>query len=170
MNHRLKLNYRFASLFLGLFATFLFLASLYFQYVEQLEPCPLCISQRVAVFVLAISYLSGFLIKKTFWMRFNIIFQFIFGIFGASMAGRQVWLMHIPASERTGCMPDISLLWHYLPFREIVRAFFSGTESCTENIWSWLGITMPEWTLGFFVFFILASIFLCFRYLRCRGE
>ena len=149
-------------IFLTLLATFLFLASLYFQFIENLEPCPLCIAQRVALFFLAISYFIALFVKKNILKKLNTFAQFFFAIFGTIMASRQVWLMHIPPSEQSGCMPDLSVLWNYLPFLDLVRVFFNGTASCTENAWSWLGVSMPEWTLVFFVFFIFASILLCY--------
>lgn len=152
------LNRRSILICLTLLAAFLFLASLYFQFIEHLDPCPLCIAQRVAILFLAISYFIALFVKKILYKRLNTFFQFFFAIFGASMAGRQIWLMHTPPSEQTGCMPDISVLWHYLPFRDLVRVFFNGTASCTESTWAWWGLSMPEWSLVFFVFFIFASI------------
>lgn len=153
------------NLILGLLlsiALFLFFASLYFQFIVHLEPCPLCVAQRISLLALVLLFFWAFFIKTKNLFIINSTLQLLFALFGASMAGRQIWLMHIPPAEQPGCVPDISILWHYLPFSDLLKVFLNGTGSCVENVWTWLGITMPEWTLGFFIFFILASIGLTF--------
>jgi protein dithiol:quinone oxidoreductase len=149
-------------------ATFLSVASLYFQFIEHLKPCPLCIAQRVSVFALVLIYFFGCFIQKKRTLIVNIWMQLFFALFGAGMAARQAWLIALPASERTGCMPDISLLWNYLPIWDIFKVFLNGTDDCFENPWTFLGINMPEWTLGFFVLFIFIAIWGLVRALR-RG-
>lgn len=152
------INVRTALVFLTVLSIGLFGASLYFQYIDHLEPCPLCIAQRISVLFLGITYLCALFITRSTWRYINTFFQFLFSIFGASMAGRQVWLIQTPPSERPGCMPDITLLWQYLPFKEVIHAFLNGTESCVESTWTFQGLNMPEWMLGFFIFFIIASV------------
>lgn len=152
------INTRSIGIFLTILCFGLFGASLYFQYIDNLEPCPLCIAQRVSILLLGLTYLFALFIKRPALRITNTFLQFLFSVFGASMAARHVWLMHTPAAERPGCLPELSLLWKYLPFKDILHAFLNGTESCVENTWTLLGLTMPEWTLGFFIFFIIASI------------
>lgn len=151
----MKRNY-FILLF-GLTA-FLSVASLYFQFVMHLNPCPLCIAQRIAVFALTTLFFWGIFITKRRPFIINTSLQLFFALFGAGMAGRQIWLIHLPLSDKTGCMPDISVLWNYLPFWDILMVFLNGSGDCLENSWTFLGISMPEWCLGFFVFFIVVAI------------
>jgi disulfide bond formation protein DsbB len=157
------INTRSLLLFLTLLSFGLFGASLYFQYVEHMEPCPLCVAQRISILLLAFTYLFALFTKRPTLKAINTFFQFLFSIFGASMAARHVWLIHTPALQRPGCLPELSLLWKYLPFKDVLHAFLNGTESCVENTWALLGLSMPEWTLGFFVFFIIASIVLVLK-------
>lgn len=144
-------------IFLFLVASGLSLASLYFQFVMDLEPCPLCITQRIAVIALTILYFCAIFIKKRKTLIINTSLQLFFALFGAGIAGRHVWLIHHPNEANSGCMPDMSILWHYMPLQDLLKVFFSGSGSCVQAPWTWLGITMPEWTLGFFVFFIIMA-------------
>ena len=153
-------KFRLVTLFLTLLSFGLFGASLYFQYAEHLEPCPLCMAQRMAILLLALTYLWALFIEQKFFYYINTFLQLFFALFGASMAGRQVWLIYTPEIQRPGCMPDMSVLWQYLPFNDFIHAFLNGTVSCAESPWRMFGLAMPEWTLGFFVFFIIASIIL----------
>lgn len=136
-------------------ALFLSITSLFFQFVKHLEPCPLCILQRISVFSLTFLCLWALFIKKKTTFIINNSLQLLFALFGAAMASRQIWLIHVPSVDRAGCMPDISILWNYLPFLDILKIIFNGTGDCIEHPWIWLGITMPEWTLGFFIIFAL---------------
>ncbi len=156
------INFRSILIFLTVLSFGLFGASLYFQYIEHLEPCPLCIAQRLSIFLLAITYFFALFIKRNNLRIINFCLQFIFSMFGASMAARQVWLIHTPKLHRPGCMPDMTLLWHYLPLKDLVQAFLNGSEACGEVPWTFLGASMPAWMLGFFIFFIIASMILAF--------
>lgn len=154
--------HRSISIILFVFAAFLSGASLYFQWVMHLEPCPLCIAQRIAVFGLTLCYFLAFFIKRPFLFIVNTIFQGLFLILGLGMATRQIWLMHHPITIGSGCMPDISILWHYLPLTEILKIFFTGSASCTEHLWTWLGIALPEWSaIAFIVLGIGTMIAVC---------
>lgn len=88
----------------------------------------------------------------------NSCLQLFFALFGAGMAARQLWLIHLPIAEKTGCMPYLSIFWNYLPFWKIIKVFFNGTGDCIEHPWAQLDITMPEWTLDFFIFFDFMAI------------
>lgn len=149
----LKTNnaYRIISVTLFVFAAFLSGASLYFQWVMHMEPCPLCIAQRVAVFGLTLCYFLAFFIKRSLLFIINTIFQGFFLVLGLGMALRQIWLLHHPILEGSGCMPNISVLWNYLPLTDILKIFFTGTASCTENVWTWLGFSLPEWSALAFI-------------------
>lgn len=146
-------------LFLFLLASFLLGASFYFQFVKHLEPCPLCITQRVALFGLVLVYFWSFFIRTKKLDIWNNGLQLFFALFGALMSTRHIWLIHFPPKEQTGCMPDINTLWHYLPFQDILFVFLNGTGDCTKITWTFLRLNMPEWTLGFFVFFWLIAVF-----------
>lgn len=160
LKNDLKINhvYRTICLTLFIFATFLSGASLYLQWIMHLEPCPLCIGQRIAVFGLTLCYFFAFFVKRPILFIINAIFQGLFFLLGLGMALRQIWLMHHPIVEGSGCMPDISILWNYLPVTEIVKIFFTGTASCSENSWIWLGISLPEWSALAFVVLGIGTI------------
>lgn len=157
MKIKLFISKYHAFVLLGL-ATFLSIASVYFQWVLHLEPCPLCIAQRIAIFMLTVLYFLALFTQKRISIIVNTSFTLFFALFGAGMAGRQIWVMTYPPLETSGCLPDISILWHYLPFSDLLKIFFNGTAGCLEQSWHWLGMTMPEWSCVFFVFFAFMAI------------
>lgn len=150
-------------------ATFLSLASLYFQFVMHLEPCPLCIAQRIAVFALTPLFLASAFIKKRISFLISTFFQLLFTLLGFSMAARQIWLIHHPDQVGSGCLPDMSILWHYMPFSDLLTTFLNGSSSCIAISWKLLGMSMPEWTLiCFLLFFILIIIAIRARSLKTQ--
>ena len=83
--------------FYGFLATvFLMLYVLYAQYVLGLEPCPLCILQRIAVIILGMIFLCITLLppKTTATKLIASIFIITFSLAGIGVAGRHVWLQH----------------------------------------------------------------------------
>jgi len=52
---------------IALSAFFLELAALFFQYVMGLEPCIMCVYQRLAVAGVLLSGVIGFLLSRNFW-------------------------------------------------------------------------------------------------------
>lgn len=150
------LKWRPVMLGLCLMAAALSGASLYFQWVMFLNPCPLCLAQRFAMFGLTGLFFVAIFVTKKIGMNILLSLQLLFAAFGAAMAGRHVWLLHYPEPESSGCIPDLSILWGYLPFQDFVKIFFNGSGSCLDNPWHFLSFSMPAWSLLCFVGFLLA--------------
>ena len=134
----------------------------YLQYVEYLDPCPLCITQRLFYMLVA---LSAFLAIVAY--RYPRIQQVLSGFFiisavgGLATAGRQVWLQHLPKDE----VPECGLgLQHWLenePFLNTVSLLFKGDGNCAEVQWEFLSLSIGEWSLLWFIeFFVLGVILL----------
>ncbi len=83
-------------MFLGALA--LSLASVYFEFVVGLKPCPLCIMQRLAMFLLTLFLLLKLMFaNKKVRCGFACASLFASG-FGFFIAVRQVFLQSLPAS------------------------------------------------------------------------
>lgn len=137
-------------------------AALYFQYVMYLDPCPLCILQRIAVLGIAAVCLAGFLHNPGLAGR--RIYGALIGLAalsGAAVAGRQLWLQHLPPDKVPECGPGLDYLLDTLPLLDAMRKVLSGSGECAEIQWVFLGLSMPGWTLIFFVaFFVFAMVLL----------
>ena len=122
------------------------LSALYFQFVVGLEPCPLCITQRLILICLALVFLGAF-----FHNPGSTGIRVYFGLAGvAALAGLGVATYHfaiqiLPHDELASCGPGASYILEHYPLADILRQFLTGTGDCTEVVWTFLGLSMPFW-------------------------
>ncbi|HSW52059.1 MAG TPA: disulfide bond formation protein B [Sulfuricaulis sp.] len=138
-------------------------AALYFQYGMNLEPCPLCIFQRVFVIVTGLILLAGALHNP------GRIGRRVYGglvalaaALGAGFAWRHVWIENLPVDQLPGCGYSLNDMLETFPLLKTLRLVLEGSGGCGEITWSFLGLSMPSWTLVFFVGFILLGLMLLF--------
>ena len=158
-------------IFLGGFAVCagLMAAALYFQYVDHLEPCPLCILQRVAVIGVGLILLAGGLHNPGKWGRRLYGALTIFAAAaGAGVAGRQVWIQHLPFDQQPGCSYDFAYMLDTFPLAKTLKLVLEGTGDCAKITWTFLDLSMPVWTLIFFVGFVILGLTLVFTSLGKR--
>lgn len=136
----------------------------YLQYVEYLDPCPLCITQRL--FYMLIGAVSIIAVMSFRFIRVQQVMALLFSlsaIGGIATAGRQVWLQHLPKDQ----VPECGLgLQHWLenePFLKTLTLLFKGDGNCAEVHWRFLGLSIAEWSLAWFVFFLLFGLWLFVR-------
>jgi disulfide bond formation protein DsbB len=130
--------------------------ALYAQYGLELDPCPLCVFQRVAVITLGAVFLLAFLHGPGgAGARLYGGLMCVPAIGGMAVAGRQVWLQHLPKDEVPACGPGLDYILDVFPFHEALAMVFEGSGECAEVEWSFLGLSMAGW-----VFVILAGLVL----------
>jgi protein dithiol:quinone oxidoreductase len=138
--------------------------ALYAQHVLGLEPCPLCIFQRIAViacgvvFALAAIHNPG----RAGAIAYSVL-GFAVASAGAGVAIRHVWLQSLPPSEVPACGPGLNYMMETLPFTEVLSKVFLGSGECAAADWGVLGLSMPAWTLVFFLTMMVASLALIDR-------
>ena len=122
--------------------------ALYAQYVLLLDPCPLCVFQRIAVIGLGIVFLIAALHNPSGWERrvYAVLILFIAGD-GVAIAGRHVWLQNLPLSEVPSCGPGFGYLMENFPLGEALNMIFTGSGECATIDWQFLGLSMPAWVL-----------------------
>ena len=122
---------------------------LYAQYVLGLEPCPLCILQRVAVIALGISFLLLALRppqRKQSKLLTSLLLVMISSA-GVGIAARHIWLQNLPPDKVPGCGPGLDFMMANFPFSEVLEMVFSGSGECAEISWSFAFLSMPAWAL-----------------------
>lgn len=131
---------------------------LYLQHVKGLEPCPLCIFQRVCFIALGVIYLVALIHNPG---RKGIvvygIMSLIAAITGAGIAGRQVWLELNPPKVK-GCGLGFDYMWENMPFEKLLTAVFRGSGDCSEVAWRFLGLSIPSWALICFIGMAFAAL------------
>ena len=136
----------------------------YLQFAQGLEPCPLCIFQRLAFIVTALFALIGLIHGPGIrWSRFYNTLITLSAITGASIAGRQVWLQHLPPDQVPACGPGLDYMLDVFPLSETVKMVFTGSGECAEVSWTFLTLSIAEWSLICFTLLAAASLIHAFR-------
>jgi disulfide bond formation protein DsbB len=122
--------------------------ALYAQHVLGLEPCPLCIFQRVAVitlgclFLLAAVHPAGNVGRRIYSVLLGLV-----ALAGIGVAGRHVWLTTLPPERVPACGPGLDFMLESFPLREALAMVLSGSGECASAEWRFLGLSMPAWVL-----------------------
>jgi disulfide bond formation protein DsbB len=137
---------------------------LYLQYVEGLEPCPLCVFQRVAFIALALVFVVAALHGpgKTGAVAYAVFGGLIAAI-GAGIAARHVWLQNLPPDQVPACGPGLSYMLEQYAVTRMLEKVLSGSGECAEAGWRFLGLTIPGWSLIWFVLLGVALVWLAVR-------
>src|SRR6185295_17243633 len=136
----------------------------YLQYARGLEPCPLCHVQRgffyavMAVFILATVHGP----RRTAGIVYGVLVA-LFAAGGAAAASRQVWLQHLPADKVPQCGPDLFFMLENMPLQQTLTKLVAGTGECAKVDWTFLGLSIAEWSLGCFVALALYAVWLALR-------
>ena len=135
-----------------LFCAGLMMAAFYFQFVGGLDPCPLCISQRIMVVAVGLVMLAAAIHNPgPVGTRNYAVAAGLTALIGASISGRHVWIQHLPAEEVPACGPGLSYMFQYFPLSDTLRAMVTGTGDCAKVDWTLLGFSMPFWVLVCFL-------------------
>ncbi|MBT8100277.1 MAG: disulfide bond formation protein B [Gammaproteobacteria bacterium] len=122
--------------------------ALYAQYQLYLDPCPLCLLQRVAVIGMGVVFLFAALHNPRGIGR--PVYSGLLGLFaigGVVVAGRHVWLQNLPPDKVPSCGPGLGYMLDNFPLGDAVRMVFTGSGECATVDWSFLGLSMPAWVL-----------------------
>ncbi len=150
---------------------YLFLACLcllstgiFLEYYYQIIPCPLCVTQRVCYLLITLIAFVAYLFSKPrhYYLKSYILLM-IPACVGAALAIRQIWLQHLPKDQVPACGPDLSYIIAEFPMVDVITAMFVGDGNCAEEVWSFLGLNIAEWSL---VSFITITIFCLYQIIR----
>ena len=138
--------------------------ALWLQYVKGLEPCPLCVFQRVAVIAVGVVFLIAALHNpRRGGATFYALLTLVAAGAGAAFSARQVWLQSLPKDQVPACGPGLNYMLNTLPFTDVIRKVLEGSGECAEKGWVFLGLSIAGWTFVFFVSMIAAALTLIRR-------
>lgn len=138
---------------------FLLAMGAYFQFVDDLEPCPLCISQRIGILLTGIVFLLAFLHNPgRVGVKTYALLGTLAALAGGSVSVRHVWLQHLPPEEVPECGPGLEYIFNNFPLTETLKLMLSGTGDCAKVDWTFLGMSMPAWTLVAFLMLATLSL------------
>ncbi|MEX0900472.1 MAG: disulfide bond formation protein B [Gammaproteobacteria bacterium] len=124
----------------------------YSQYALGYEPCPLCIFQRIGVFLVGlVGLVAAIHGPGRIGRRVYGGVASMFATAGAVVAGRHLWLQSLPPDQVPDCGPGLDYMLEVFPLLDAFRMVFEGSGECAEVDWALLGLSMPGWVLIAFV-------------------
>jgi disulfide bond formation protein DsbB len=122
--------------------------ALYEQYGAGLQPCNMCVLQRVAVIALGVVFLAAALHNPgPAGARFYAALLGLVAAAGAATAGRHVWMQMQPPGSLSSCGADLGVMLEMMPLHAVVTKVLTGGAECQQITWSLLGLSMPGWVL-----------------------
>jgi len=141
------------------FAAFsLLLVAFYMEYQMGLEPCPLCMLQRIVFFSIGVVSLVSFITANQTARRICSWLVVLLSIAGAALAIRHLYLQNLPEDQLPACLPGLSYMFEVFPWQEIMQAMIMGTGECGDVVWTLFGISIPGWTLIAFIGMALVNL------------
>ncbi len=124
----------------------------YLQFYEYLDPCPLCIFQRVGVIALGVVFLVAALLGGgRVAGRVYAALAALAALGGGAIAARHVYLQGLPPEAIPECGPGLEFMLRTMPLGDTLREVFTASGECAEISWTFAGLSMPAWVLIWFV-------------------
>jgi disulfide bond formation protein DsbB len=120
----------------------------YAQFSLGLEPCPLCIFQRVSVFAIGLIFLLATVHNPGGWgARIYGVLVLLAALMTMAVAARHLWIQHLPEGAVPACGATLSYMMDVFPLSDVIRKVLTGSGECHKISWSFLGLAMPAWVL-----------------------
>ena len=166
-----------ARLFRGLnalaaFGCFASLAVAYF-FMEKyllLEPCPLCILDRIVVALMGVVFLAlAALDSRGKTALAGLLANCVFLAAGFVFAGRHIWLQNRPPEDDAACLSDAQAAQDLI---EVIARAFDANADCGAIIWEdpVFALTIPEQVLAMFIGFALLLALQFFMLARIKPD
>jgi disulfide bond formation protein DsbB len=126
----------------------------------------MCILQRIALFVTGCVFLAAALHNPRHWGAkvYGVLLALTIGM-GAAISMRHIWLQYfIPDDSALACGMSYDYMMEVFSPFEALTMILRGTGDCTEVVWTFLGLSIPSWTL--ICFLILGIIGIARNWMR----
>lgn len=135
--------------FYGFLACAAMLAYAYYaQRFLHLEPCPLCIFQRVGVFALGGVFLVATVHDPvSVGRRVYAVLVALASLATVGVAARHLYIQSLPADAVPACGASLSYMMKVFSFNEVLVKVLTGSGECAKITWTFLGLSMPGWVL-----------------------
>jgi protein dithiol:quinone oxidoreductase len=120
----------------------------YTQYMLGLEPCPLCIFQRIGIAALGVIFLIAGLHNARGWG--GMVYTVLIAVASLSTVGvaiRHLYVQSLPPGSIPACGAPLDVLLQFTPVTEVIRKVLTGSGECQQVNWKFLGLAMPAWVL-----------------------
>tara|TARA_B100001250_G_C19608756_1_gene703955 strand:- start:309 stop:806 length:498 start_codon:yes stop_codon:yes gene_type:complete len=127
----------------------------------NLEPCPLCVSQRIVFIVIGFLCLIFSFLKPNQLIRFmHISSLLITNIIGIIFSIRHIMIQNKWIVVPAECGIDLNYMFENFPLTEAFSLLFKGTGDCSEIDWVFLGFTLPQLALIAYIMFGIMTLYI----------
>lgn len=151
---------KFRNIFLTgfIFCFSVLLAAYYIEYQLLIEPCPLCLLQRIVFALIGLVFFIGYLANPVNIGRYlSSAMISLFAMMGIALAARQIWLQHLPPDQVPSCSAGVERLLELYPILDVLSLILKGTAECAEIDFEILTLPLSNWSLlGFSGFFFIS--------------
>jgi disulfide bond formation protein DsbB len=135
--------------------------ALIIQTKYNLDPCPLCISQRLIFMSLGVFFLiAAFIPTRTIISKLLAGLQVITALGGAGVAMRHWYLQANKESMIADCGVGFDYMFDNFPLEKALKLVFRGTGDCAAIDWTFLGLTLPQLGLISYIVFAIYAVYL----------
>lgn len=144
---------------LSAYASILF-AYFYLENTLYLAPCPLCMMQRLAFFLIGTFFiLSAFApLQKTGINTLIRIGKYISIFLGIGLAARHLHIQSLPADQIPACGLDFYGLMNTHSWAKGLWVAMQGSGDCATPD-RWLGVRIPVWSMWLYIFYLFIAVF-----------
>jgi protein dithiol:quinone oxidoreductase len=126
----------------------LYAYALFVQFELGIEPCPLCIFQRIAFIAMGLIFLVAAIHGPgASGRRVYALLLLLSACIGIGVAARHLWVQSQPPDPLAGCAPGWNYMIENFPLSKALKLAFTGSADCSQVTWTLLGLSMPFWTL-----------------------
>lgn len=132
----------------ALFAGGLMGFALFLQYIKHQDPCPLCMVQRVVFIAILVVYALAMLHgPRRAGERVYAALVSLLALTGIAVAGRHIWIQHLPKDQVPACGPGLDYMLETMPMGDVLKQLMHGSGECAAKGWTFLTLGIPEWSL-----------------------
>ncbi len=160
-----RLSFRQVMLLIAFACAAMLAFGYYLQHIVGLEPCPMCVVQRYAIFLIALEAIitpARSLNRSNFMHISGSVLLIITALAGAFVAARQSWLQWYPP-EIASCGRDIYGMIETFPLQKVLPMIFKGSGDCTKIDWTFLGGSIANWSFLCFCGFAAVAMWNLYR-------
>jgi len=160
----LATNSPFIFLLISLGCASLIGIGLIMQHAFEMEPCALCISQRIAIIAVGLTSLIACIHNpRTLGIKLYGFIGITFAFIGSAIAARHVYIQNLPEDEAPLCGPGLGYMFETRPIFDALSLLLKGDGNCADVSFTFLSLSIPAWTLIAFVGLALFNIWVIFH-------
>jgi len=115
---------------------------------EGIDPCPLCMFQRVGIGLLGLIFAAAALQGPRGWgAKVYAVLLGLASLATAAIAARHIYVQHAPPGLVPSCGAPLEYMVKVMPITQVIAKVLSGSGECAQVNWQFLGLAMPAWVL-----------------------